>query len=136
MLTVSTPLTLALAKAFGIYMIAGGLSGMLLGRRRWQEILDAFENNAAVVYLAGVVVFALGAAIVMAHNIWTAPLAIFVSLIGWVAAVEGVILIAYPDPLLDWARTIAKPAFIGIFAVLTILLGAMLLTAGFAGGAG
>ncbi|WP_425410108.1 DUF2065 domain-containing protein [Hyphococcus sp.] len=136
MITTSTVLTLSLAKVFGVYMIAGGLSGVLLGPERWRRILDEFRNNAAITYISGVFVFALGAAVIMAHNIWTDPLAIFISLFGWVAAVEGVILIAYPDPLLKWSASLLRPGGVKIWAIAVIVIGAVLLALGLTGRAG
>lgn len=135
MITTSTVLTLSLAKAFGVYMIAGGLSG-LLSRARWAGIIDEFNARPGLTYISGVFVFALGAVIVMAHNIWTDPLAMLVSLIGWVAAAEGLILIAYPGPLLRWAISFVRPGAVTAFAVFTIILGAVLLLLGLTGRVG
>ena len=133
MITTSTVLTLSLAKAMGVYMIAGGLSGVLLGRDRWNKILDEFYGNAAITYIAGFFAFVLGVAIIMAHNIWTDPLAGFISLVGWVSAIEGAIIIAYPDPLMNFSKSLAKPGFIRVFAILIIIAGVLLLFAGLTG---
>ncbi len=135
MITTSSVLTLSLAKAFGVYMIAGGLSG-LLSRARWTAILDNFRDKAGLTYISGIFVFALGAAIIMAHNIWTDPLAIFVSVVGWAAAIEGVVIIVYPDPLLNWAVSFMRPGAVLAFAIFTIILGAILLVLGLTGTAG
>ena len=51
MITTSTVLTLSLAKAFGVYMIAGGLSG-LLARDRWEAILVNFREKAGLTYIS------------------------------------------------------------------------------------
>jgi hypothetical protein len=136
MITTSTVLTLSLAKAFGVYLIAGGLSGVLLGTARWQKILDEFQNNAAITFIAGVFVFCLGTAIVLAHNIWTDPLAIIISLLGWIAAIEGVILVAYPDPLLNLSAALMKPSFVKPWAVGVVFLGIAFLVLGLTGRAG
>ncbi|WDI32362.1 hypothetical protein PUV54_04040 [Hyphococcus flavus] len=135
MITTSTVLTLSLAKAFGVYMIAGGLSG-LLTPDRWKAILDEFNARAGLTYIAGVFVFVLGAAIIMVHNIWTDPLAIIISLVGWVAAAEGLILIAYPDPLLKWSASFVRPGAVKAFAVFTVVFGVALLVLGVTGTAG
>lgn len=132
MVTTSTSLTLSLASAIGVYFVAGGLSG-LLARKRWAAILDGFRDNAALSYISGVFVFALGAAMVMAHNIWTDPLAIFVTLIGWAAALEGVVLIAFPEPLLKWSATFLRPGAVKIWAIAIIIIGAMLVGLGVTG---
>lgn len=132
MITTSSVLTLSLAKAFGVYMIAGGLSG-LIARPRWTTVLEEFRADAGVTYIGGIFVFVLGTTIILVHNIWSDPLAGFISLFGWVAAIEGLVLIAFPDPLLKWSASIAKPRLIRIFAIGVIVLGVVLLIAGFTG---
>lgn len=135
MITTSTTLTLSLATAMGVYMIAGGLSG-LLSRDRWRGILDEFMARPGLTYISGVAVFVIGVAIIMAHNIWTDPLAVVVSLIGWIAAIEGLVLIAYPDPLLKWSLSFVRPGAVKAFAVGTIVVGVVLLVLGLTGTAG
>ncbi len=135
MITTSTVLTLSLAKAFGAYMIAGGLS-LFTGQDRWARVLDEFRDRPALTYIAGIVAYALGAAIIMAHNIWVDPLAGFISLFGWVAMLDGLIIIAAPALLLNLAQSMMKPALMKIFAIAVIILGALLLVAGFTGTAG
>lgn len=135
MITTSTTLTLSLATAMGVYMIAGGLSG-LLSRERWRGILDEFMARPGLTYMSGVFVFVLGVVIIMAHNVWTDPLAIVVSLIGWVAAIEGLVLIAWPGPLMKWAVSFVRPGAVFAFAVFTIVFGVILLALGLTGRAG
>lgn len=135
MIETSSALTLSLAKAFGVYMIAGGLSG-LTSRDRWAAILDEFKTRPGLTYISGVFVFALGVAIILAHNIWADPLAIFVSLVGWGAALEGLVLIAYPAPLLNWSATFLKPGAVRIWAIAITLFGIALLIFGFTGRVG
>jgi hypothetical protein len=135
MITTSTPLTLSLATAMGVSMIAGGLSG-LISRERWRGIIDEFLARPGLTYISGVFVFVMGVAIILTHNIWTDPLAIIVTLIGWAAAIEGVILIAYPGPLLKWAISFVRPKAVLAFAIFTIILGAVLLVLGLTGTAG
>lgn len=135
MITTVTVLTLSLAKAFGVYFIAAGLSG-LLAPERWRAILDGFRQNAALSYISGVFVFALGAALVMVHNIWADPLAIVVTLVGWAAAIEGVILIVFPEPLLKWSVSFLRPGAVKIWAIAIIVIGAILLLLGLTGRAG
>ncbi|WP_411816454.1 DUF2065 domain-containing protein [Hyphococcus sp. DH-69] len=135
MITTSSVLTLSLAKAFGIYMIAAGVSG-LLDRDRWAAMLNEFRAHKGLTYISGVFVFALGSALVMVHNIWTDPLAIAISIFCWVAAIEGVVLIAMPDPLMKWSASLLRPGAVFGFAVGIIILGALLLLLGFTGRVG
>ena len=132
MITTSTVLTLSLAKAFGAYMVAGGLS-LFIGQTRWAGVLDEFRQRPGLTYLAGIVVYALGVVIIMVHNNWGDALAGFISLFGWGAMIEGLIIIAAPSLLLDIAQPMMKPVLMKIFAVAVIILGILLLIAGFTG---
>ena len=126
-------LTLTLAKAYGIYMIAIGLSG-LIAPDRWRVVLEDFQKSPGLTYLTAVLVVGFGLAMVMLHSLWTDPLAIVVSLFGWVALLKGVLLMAAPDRLLRLgAATVATPERTRTWAVFAVILGAALLTAGMLG---
>ena len=135
MFETTTVLTLSLAKALGLYMVAAGLSG-LVSHGRWQRWMADFGPESALTYVTGVVAFAIGIAIIIAHNIWTDPLAIIVTVVGWAAMIEGLILIAFPDPLVRIGTSLVRPGISKIFAVISILIGAFLLIGGFLGRAG
>lgn len=135
MIVVTSVLTLHLAKAIGIYAIAAGLSGLLMPRR-WMEIVDGLRRDPALIYVTGAFTFALGAAIVLAHNLWRDPLALLVTAIGWAAAIEGLILIAFPEPLLRLATNLVRPGATRVFSIVALVLGVALLIAGLLGRAG
>jgi uncharacterized protein YjeT (DUF2065 family) len=124
------PITLDLAGLLGLYMIAAGVGG-LFAPERWRGIVDDFERMPGLVYIAGVFTFALGAVLVLFHNVWTDPLAVIVTLIGWAAAIEGLVLLAFPAPLFRLARDVMR--HVRPFAFFTIALGAILLIAGLTG---
>ena len=132
MITTQSSLTLSLATAFGVYMIAGGLSG-LIGRDRWSATLENFRGKAGLTFISGVFVYVLGATIIIVHNHWTDLLAGFISLFGWVAAIEGLIIIAMPEPLLNWAISMTKPGLVRIFAIGVIIFGVLLVVLGLTG---
>ena len=87
-------LTEFLALAFGLYMIAAGI-GLLSEGDNYNQILSEFKDNAALGYIAGIMAFALGVVIVRLHNDWSSVVAGVVSLIGWAALVEGVLMLAF-----------------------------------------
>lgn len=132
MFTTSTVLTLSLAKAFGVYMIAAGLGG-LVAPGKWRTLLEEFRNGEALTYVTAIFVYILGVAIILTHNLWTDPLAILISLVGWVAAIEGVVLMVAPKPLLDFAASLTRPGAMKALAVGVIGLGAIIALLGFVG---
>lgn len=129
MTTIST-LTLTLAQAMGLYLILVGLSG-LAGPRRWDAVMKELSASAALQILMGVAVFAIGVALAITHSRLTDPLAIIVTLIGWIALFEGALLIVVPGPLLrigHWSL-----GFTRIWAIVSLILGILLGLAGLTG---
>ncbi len=118
-----------IAAMIGLYMLAGGV-GMLTDRDLWSRVIKEFAASPALGYLAGILAFAIGAAIVAAHNRWGTPLEIVVSLIGWAALVEGVLMLALRRPFLGFFARLAPSASAArIIAGLIVAAGAVLLYA-------
>ncbi len=135
MISTLSPFTLFLAKAFGAYMLLAGLS-FFTSKDRWIKLLDDLQANTALVYVTGVLVFALGCGLVYSHNIWVDPLAIIISIIAWAALVEGALFIAIPEIFLKYSISLLRPATYTPFAIFAILAGLALLICGFTGVAG
>ncbi|BBF68292.1 DUF2065 domain-containing protein [Sphingobium sp. 3R8] len=123
-------LTLRLAEIIGLYMIVIGLGG-LASPQRWRAVMDDLNRSPGLVVALGFAVFAVGGTLVLIHSIWTDPLAIIVSLIGYVALIEGATLLAVPGPLIrigHWSTN-----FIRTWALIALILGLLLFLAGLTG---
>lgn len=123
-------LTLRLAEAIGLYMIVIGISG-LSAPQRWRQMMDDLAKSPGLVMALGFPVFAAGAALVLIHSIWRDPLSIIVSAIGYVALIEGALLLAVPGPLLKigfWSLNFTR-----VWAIVSIALGILLFLAGLTG---
>lgn len=132
MVTLSV-LTLYLAQAIGLYLILIGLSG-LVAPQRWTRVMEDFSASAALTLVTGIFVFILGITLIHIHTILTDPLAIIVTLVGWIALIEGALLIVVPHLLLRIGHWSLK--FTRIWAIVSILLGLFLGIAGLTGTAG
>jgi len=125
-------LTEILARIFGLYMLAVGI-GLALNSADLPKMLEEMRQSALAFYLGGLIAFAIGAAVVSLHNDFSGPLAIFISLFGWVALAEGVVILAFPKAMHAFADKLA-----GLISSARILGGAVaafgvvLLVAGFA----
>ena len=135
MISTTIPLTLSLSVALGLYMLAAGVGLYRIGDRA-VDLIGTFEQSPALTLLTGVVAYAVGVAIVLTHRVWTDPLAIVVSLTGWIAALEGLLLIAWPAPLWSLGRTMLGGSGLRISLIFTLVLGALLILAGMTGTAG
>ena len=123
-------LTLRLSEAIGLYMIIVGIGG-LVSPSRWRAMMDDLDRSPGLVMALGFPVFVVGAALVLIHSIWTDPLAVIVSLIGYVALFEGALLLATPAPLLRIGRLAVR--FTRLWAGISILLGILLFLTGLTG---
>ena len=122
-----TILTAELAMLIGLYELAAGFAG-LTRRLVWTELLSAFEASPALTFVTGFVAFTIGGAMVLVHNEWTGALAIIVSLIGWIALIEGLLIMAAPGGLLGMSRSLVGNQR-GV-SLLALLVGACLFIAG------
>ena len=111
-------------------MIVVGIGG-LGAPRRWRQMMDDLERSPGLVMALGFPVFAVGAALVLIHSIWTDPLACLVSLIGYVALAEGALLLAVPGPLIRIGRWSLN--YTRVWAIVSIVLGILLFLAGLTG---
>lgn len=116
-----------LATWMGLYMVAAG-AGLLVDRNLYANVIGELRDGASLGYLAAIVVFVIGAAVVSLHNEWNGPWAVVVSLIGWGALIEGLALLAFRRAFLSAFEAIdfaGRTAL--VFALFAILLGAFLL---------
>jgi hypothetical protein len=129
-MTTAIPLTLHLAVLIGLYEFAAGIAG-LTGQISWNAMLDEFERSPALTFITGFICFVLGGVLIITHDVWTDVLAIIVSLIGWIVAVEGLLIMASPQPLLAFSRKLVPNQ--RAVSLIAILFGAFLIIAGLTG---
>jgi hypothetical protein len=122
--------TQILAVFLGLYGVAAGI-GMLTDRNSYASMIEGVRENTALGFLTGAFVFALGAAMVAVHNLWTGPLAIVVSLLAWWTLIKGVLLLAIRRPFLDIVNVVPFTGATGVpLGIAVIVLGAVLAIAG------
>ena len=126
-MTTAIPLTLHLLVLIGLYELAAGVAGFT-GRIDWRAMMDEFERSPSLSFVTGFMVFVIGGVMVMSHHHWTDLLAIIVSLIAWIALIEGLTIMIVARPLLVFFRPVvanqrAISIFAALFGVILILLG-------------
>ena len=120
-------LTQTLAILLGIYMLSAGI-GLLTDSKGFAGIMDAFLNNLAVTYIAAILAFSVGGTIIALHNLWSTPLEIIVSAIGWAALIEGVLMLAFRRPFFTLVGAMPMhESFMKAYGVFTLAIGSVLL---------
>lgn len=119
-------LTQTLAALIGLYFLAGG-TGLLVDRNGIADLFNDLIDQPMLGYLGGVIAFAIGGAIVAVHNDWTSFLSGFVSFVGWVSLVEGVLMLACRKWFLGTIGRLAlSTGFVTLFGILTLFAGLVL----------
>lgn len=120
-------ITNTLASLIGLYFVAAG-AGLLVDRNAIPTLLSEMKDQAFLGYIAGILAFAIGGTIVAIHNDWSGLIAGFVSLFGWIALIEGVLMLAARKWFLGMIlRVNLTERVITGFGVGTLCLGVLLL---------
>ncbi len=126
-------LTLQLAKAFGIVMIAVAL-GALTRPHRFGEAVADFERSPGLALLGAILGLFIGLGLIMTHNLWTDLTAILVSIIGWAALAKTALLLAAPKGFLSLAAAAtSSPGRVRVWGVVMLVVGAVYLALGVLG---
>lgn len=125
-----TQLTIFLAKLIGLYCIIVALTMM----SRKQAAVAAIESliaNPPLVLLVEVLGLACGLAMIIGHNIWSGgALAVVVTLIGWLMAIRGAVLLALsPEAMAKLFRGLKYEKYFYVYMAGTLILGIYLAVA-------
>ncbi|MCB1265806.1 MAG: hypothetical protein KDB56_14740 [Mycobacterium sp.] len=71
-----------------------------------QTMLTDFESNPLWPWIVGAFILLLGLIIVALHQVWTDPVAIAVSALGWLLVVRGVVLLVFPAAFVSAANAV------------------------------
>ena len=115
-----------LAKLIGPLALALGF-GVLFNREAVRAVLDEFIRNRAILFLAGLITFPAGLAIVLTHNVWVADWPVIVTIVGWLTMFSGAMRIVAPEGAIRYGRrAYERPGGALFGAAVWLALGAVL----------
>lgn len=121
-----------LAKVIGLYLLIAGLM-LLIRRGAVGEVIDELTRSPALVAFAGSISLAIGLLLVVSHNHWSRDWTVVVTLLGWLALLQGVIRLFYPEGVVRWGKTLASAGATGAAGVIVFAIGGFLAYRGFSG---
>jgi hypothetical protein len=89
-------LTILIAKALSIYFIVSGLL-LIFRKKLLVAALKDFFSHPAIVWITGAFLLLSSSFLLLTHNIWEGGLNIFVTIVIWLWAIKGAILILIPE---------------------------------------
>jgi hypothetical protein len=124
--------TVFLGRLLGLLFLLDGLA-MLVHKQSMVETAAALVHDRALMLLFGMIALVVGLAMVLGHNVWSGgALPVIVTLLGWIFAIRGVILLFLPpETVAGLFDTMRFEQLFYFFAGITLVLGLYLTYAGF-----
>lgn len=118
--------SLFLAQLIGPTLLVIGL-GMIVSRDAYRTMAQEFLGSRALIYIAGILAFVPGLAIVLTHNVWVAGWPVIITLFGWLALLGGIFRLVFPQEVTRLgSRIIAMPSALTVGGIVVLVLGAVL----------
>ena len=125
------PLTILLAQLFGLLLIVKGLF-ILLRTSEVQKMLRDTRDNRPLLYAMGIASTFFGLILTLSHNTWSTTPEVFVSAIGWITLLKGIVVLFSPHTLLNLIRPITSShTDMRSFGSIAVLIGFYLVYVGF-----
>lgn len=123
-----------IARIFGLcYLIMG--AGFLFNRKAFQQVMEDFCKNAAVVFYGGLLALVIGVAIILTHNVWVANWTVMITIIGWAGLIKGIWIIVFPNMVYKFMQVYQKNKSLQIIhPIVALILGTILSFFGFFAG--
>ena len=121
-----------LAKLLGPTLLLVGI-GLLINRDGYRAMTREFLASRALIYIAGMLAFIPGLAVVLLHNVWVADWRVLITLLGWLSVIAGIIRILFPQEVTRMGtRLINNPTAFMLSGAVMLVIGAILSFYGFA----
>ena len=123
-------LSVFFAQVIGCYLFLMSLA-MLVHQQRFKRIMHEFLGNSALVMVSGWLTLVLGLIIVVSHNVWVGEWPVVITIVGWIALLQGLMRIFFPDTFVKMMKDmIAKTGYL-LMSWIWLLVGIYLIWAGF-----
>ena len=125
--------TLFLSRLLGLFFLICGLA-MLLHKQVYTAALVTVAYNPLAMRWIAMIVMLAGLAMVLAHNVWSKPpVAVIVTLLGWLTLIKGVAYLFLPARWLEgfFQAVLNCAGYVYLVTAFLLVLGAYLTYEGF-----
>jgi hypothetical protein len=115
-------LSILIARITAVVYLSAAL-GAVFSTDHYRRVVDDMFNNAGLTYLTGFTAVIFGFLIVNYHNIWVKDWTVLITIMGWLALMKGVLIIAFPKFVQGYSRLIFEGRGLSIFPYVAIVIG-------------
>ena len=124
-------LSILIAKITSVVYLSAAL-GVVFNRDHYRRVVDDLFSNAALTYFIGFTAVILGFLMVNYHNNWAKDWTVLVTILGWLALMKGVLIIAFPRFVRSYSKLIFEGKGLQFFPYVAAFLGLVFGYFGFA----
>ncbi len=115
-------LSILIAKIISLIYLSVGI-GAIFSADYYRRLVDDLFDNAGLTYVTGFMTVVIGVLIVNYHNIWAWDWIVLITMIGWLALIKGVLIIAFPKFVQGYSKLFFDGRGFSIFPYLAIFMG-------------
>jgi len=115
-------LSIFMARLISLIYIPVGIA-IFTGQLKTNDLMSSYRKSAGLTMLLALFGLTFGMVLIQYHNIWVRNWPVLITLLGWIAVIECLALIAFPKAVLSIGSTITKKGDLWGFA--SLLVGVM-----------
>lgn len=104
-------------------------ASLLLRPRHWIGVAAGAMQHPITPFLLGLYLLLMGLAVGLAHNLWVKDARVIVTVLGWLSAGFGALLLVVPETYAAIVRRLPlSPGFVAMRGALRVVLGGAIMT--------
>ena len=108
-------ISVLVAKIIGIVYVSFGI-GLIVNKAFYKDAMARLLQNSGYLIIGGFIAIVFGVLIIENHNVWEPNWTVIITLIGWIALLKGILLLAFPTKLDFFKSKFLSDSFIKILA--------------------
>ncbi len=118
--------SIVIAQVLGIFFVIAGISMVANGKTTAVAVEESVQSKG-ILFTWGILALSVGAVIVVFNNAWTTSLALFVTIVGWLALIKGTFILVLPGVAASFYKKCAKSGVFVFSGIIAVVLGLVLL---------
>lgn len=123
-------LSILIAKIIGVIYLSFGV-GLLFNPQFYKNEIPKLIENTSYLILGGFLAIIIGLLIVDNHNYWVKNWTVVITIIGWIALLKGILLLAFPTLSKIYKPLFKSENFYKILGPLVLIFGLLFTYLGF-----
>jgi hypothetical protein len=122
--------SILISKIIGVIYLSFGV-GLLFNRNYYKTELPKLLENTSYLIFGGFIAIIIGIFIIENHNYWVKNWTVVITLIGWIALLKGIGLLAFPSSFSSYKTLLNSELFYKILGPIVLIFGLIFMYLGY-----